>query len=326
MEKILQIELKVCVEKVETHPHSIGTFLMINNKTPIKGTHKISTNTFLKTKFAALLYNMFEIKISCNFFRLQAIVTGLFPKVLEKFDLLRKYLLVGRDDGDEEEKDVTLEILHVRKEFSETFSIFYQPRCQPVVKPLLRKSAVAKLNKFYIDLHDILGESFSIHLNLNAARNSNSELLSQTLTSSCSTSNHSNSNNNNTLQLKLPSNKKSQDVESNSIVAVVPMSVDQKTSNNLSKSFLKRSQEVCNTSSVKSSLGHITLNSKWCKSFVKSGNILSPLLSSEKMVGTGTAVNGKLNKRSRGIHKSFVGRYKNRNRLLYQKVFLTLPL
>ena len=244
---------------------------------------------------------------------------------MEKLDSLRKHLTP------ESEESITPEILHVCKELAETFSIFYQPRFQPVVKPLLRKGSTSKLNRFYNELYAILGDSFTVHLNLNlAARNNNTD-TSLTVVSN-GNSNHgtnstsNNNSNNNVLQLKLPLNKTRQNDKyqdgsiSNELKFKEPATIyDGKE---------KRVKEIPNEKqqkhSTESSLGKITLTSKWSKkSFVEPSNVLSDDWTVR--VGTKPLIR-QLDKKSRNIHKSLTVSCKKKRYSVNRKVFLTLPL
>ena len=250
---------------------------------------------------------------------------------MEKLDSLRIHLTPENED------QITLEILHVSKELAETFAIFYQPRFHPIVKPLLRKSSVSKLNRFYNELYGILGHGFSVHLNLSlTARSNNTDTThSGVLTNgqhhySNGTTNN-NHNNNNALQLNLPSNRtrqrdgdKKQDGSISGELNPKEGVVTNKSQNNETATSAKNENNQNLKHSTDSSLGQITFISKWRKkkSSVKPGNVLN---TDWKTLGTRPLV-GQLNKKSRSIHKSLTLNSKKKKRTMKRKVFLTLLL
>ena len=253
----------------------------------------------------------------------------LFPKVLEKLDSLRTILTPDSED------QITLEILHVSKELAETFAIFYQPRFQHVVKPLLRKSSVSKLNRFYKDLYGILGDGFSVHLNLSLSARSNNTDGSTHNGVLTNGHHHHHSNgttnniNNNALHLKLPSNKtrqqdgdKKQDGSiNNGDLKPKEGTMTNNSQNETATADAESDQHLKLSSS--SSLGQITFTSKWNKKKIT----LKP---SNALTVTGMSnmrpLVGQLNKKSKSIHKSLTLSSKKKKRIMKRKVFLTLPL
>ena len=248
--------------------------------------------------------------------------------MLEKLDSLRTLLTPDSED------QITLEILHVSKELAETFAIFYQPRFQHVVKPLLRKSSVSKLNRFYKDLYGILGDGFSVHLNLSLSACSNNTVASThngVLTNGHQSNGTTNNTNNNTLQLKLPSNKtrqqggdKKQDGSINSDLKLKEGTITNNSQNSeTATGDVENESDQHSKLSTGSSLGQITFTSKWNKkkTSLKPCNALTIT-----RTGNMRPLVGQLNKKSKSIHKSLTLSSKKKKRIMIRKVFLTLPL
>lgn len=250
--------------------------------------------------------------------------------MLEKFDSLRTHLTPDSED------QITLEILHVSKELAETFAIFYQPRFQSIIKPLLRKSSVSKLNRFYNDLYEILGDGFSLHLNLpfNFRSNTPDTSLSGVLNNGHQYHSNSTTNNynNNVLQLKLPSSKNRQQSGDKKHDGSISSDLKAKEETVISNSQNNETNTVENKNyqffkhCTNSSLGQITFTPKWHKkkTSLKHNNVLND---GWKMGMGSRPLIRQLNKRSRNIHKSLTLTSKRkRNIITKRKLFLTLLL